>query len=140
MNTLKPFTFIVAVLLYIAAANAGEIEKALTDRWYAALISSNRAEIAGLLSDKAIISLDDIEIQQTKAEFLASLDEWENAMKGSTIRHAIESDEAEKMTIMVCYQFPDNESLTREIFTFEVGKIIASAQSTIADNCDALPR
>ena len=140
MTAARSLAFSVAVFLAIIPANAGEAEKALIARWYTALQSVDRVDIATLLSDKAIITLDDMEIQQTKSEFLVSLDEWEDAMKGSTIRHAIESDDAEIITVTVCYQFPDNESLTREIFTFEAAKIIGSAQSTIADNCEALPK
>jgi hypothetical protein len=108
-------------------------------RWYNALTIVNRADINDILSDKAKITLGDLDIEQNKTEFIASLDEWEDAMKGSTIRHAIDSDEAGVITVTVCYKFPDNESLGRETFTFEAGKILTSTQETIAESCETFP-
>jgi hypothetical protein len=119
---------------------AGETEKQLIDRWYGALSSVNRGEITELLTDKAKITLGDLDIEQNKVEFVASLDEWEEAMKGSTIRHVIESDEGGVITAIVCYKFPDNEALGREVFSFEVGKILTSAQETVAESCETFPQ
>jgi hypothetical protein len=136
MKHLFALTFL---LVSSTALYAGEAEKQLITRWYGALSTVNRAEIADLLSDKAKITLGDLDIEQNKTEFVASLDEWEDAMKGSTIRHAIESDEAGTVTVTVCYKFPDNESLGREIFTFEGEKILTSAQETIAESCETFP-
>ncbi len=136
MKQLLALAFLLASSLTL---HAGEAEKQLIDRWYGALSTVNRTEIADLLSDKAKITLGDLDIEQNKAEFIASLDEWEDAMKGSTIRHAIDSDEAGNVVVTVCYKFPDNESLGRETFTFESGKILSSAQETIAESCETFP-
>ena len=127
-------------LLFAAPAFAGEAEKTLADRWYDALGKVDRAQITALLSDKARINLGDLDIEQTKAEFIASLDEWEDAMKGSTIRHAVETDTDGVLTELVCYKFPDNESLTRESFTFEADQIVESNQETLADSCAEFPQ
>ncbi len=123
-----------------ASASAGEPEKAIADRWYSALASVNRVEIAELLADNAKITLGDLDIEQTKVEFVASLDEWEDAMKGSTIRHFIESDENGVLTVLVCYKFPQNESMGREVFSFDDGKILTSNQETIAISCADFPQ
>jgi hypothetical protein len=135
---------IVSALLFTAitfvSAIAGEQEKAIADRWYSALASVNRIEIGALLADNAKITLGDLDIEQTKVEFVASLDEWEDAMKGSTIRHAIESDENGILTVLVCYKFPENETLGREIFSFADGKIMTSNQETIAESCADFPQ
>jgi hypothetical protein len=136
----RAFLLVSSLLVSSTALRAGEPEKQLIDRWYSALSSINRTEITDLLSDKAKITLGDLDIEQNKAEFIASLDEWEDAMKGSTIRHAVESDENGTITVTVCYKFPDNESLGREIFTFEPGKILTSAQETIAASCETFPQ
>lgn len=129
----------VAALLLSLTAHAGEAEQALTARWYDALGKIDRTEIGALLSDKAKINLGDLDIVQTKAEFIASLDEWEDAMKGSTLRHAVESDSDGVVTELVCYKFPDNESLTRESFTIEAGQIVESNQETLSDSCAEFP-
>lgn len=135
---------IVSALLFTAitftSAIAGEPGKAIADRWYSALASIDRVEIAGLLADNAKITLGDIDIEQTKVEFVASLDEWEDAMKGSTIRHFIESDENGVLTVLVCYKFPENESMGREVFSFADGKILTSNQETIAISCADFPQ
>ena len=134
------FAMILAAMITSEAASASDDEKALTSRWYEALSTINRTEIAALLSDKAKINLGDLDIVQTKAEFISSLDEWEYAMKGSTIRHAVESDKDGVLTELVCYKFPDNESLTRESFSFDAGKIIESNQETLSDSCAEFPQ
>jgi hypothetical protein len=136
---MKRLFALIILLSSSIALHAGEAEKQLIDRWYDALASINRSEITDLLSDKAMITLGDLDIIQTKKEFITSLDEWEDAMKGSTIRHAVESDEGGILSVLVCYKFPDNESLAREVFIFEAGKILESTQETMAESCDTFP-
>ena len=126
-------------LIWSSIVMAGEAEKNVLDRWYAALGTIDRLAITGLLADNAKITLGDLDIEQSKAEFVSSLDEWADAMKGSTIRHDIEKDENGLVTAIVCYKFPDNESLTREVFAFEGGQIKSSEQETVADSCSEFP-
>lgn len=133
---------LLALALLITASGplwASEVEQTTIGDWYTALASVNRVDIANLLSDKATITLGDLDIEQNKSEFIASLDEWEDAMKGSSIRHAIQSDADGVLTVLVCYKFPDNEALGREVFTFEAAKILTSAQETVAESCDEFP-
>ena len=126
-------------LLPVLPALGSEAENALVERWYTALEKIDRAAFGNLLADSAKVTLGDLDIIQTKAEFIVSLDEWQDAMKGATIRHAVDSDEEGLITVSVCYKFSDNESLTREVFAFEGGKIISSEQETIADTCESFP-
>jgi len=123
-----------AVLLAAISARADE---AVIDRWYDALLKADRAVLAELLTDDARISLDDLDIIQTKAEFLESMDEWENAVAGGTIRHRLEKEEDGVSTVMVCYDFPNNRMLMQETFAVSDGRITASSQAEVADNCDA---
>ncbi|MGS1094451.1 DUF4440 domain-containing protein [Aquamicrobium terrae] len=123
-----------AVLLAAISARADE---AVIDRWYDALLKADRAVLAELLTDDARISLDDLDIVQTKAEFLESMDEWENAVAGGTIRHRLEKEEDGVSTVMVCYDFPNNRMLMQETFAVSDGRITASSQAEVADNCDA---
>ena len=129
----------ILLLTVVTQTHAGDAHNTLIDRWYRALGTINRAEIADLLSNKATITLGDMDIQQSKTEFLASLDEWEDAIRGSTIRHTIESDQRGRLSMLVCYKFPHNERLTREIFIFEGSKILKSSQETVADSCATFP-
>lgn len=130
---------LVLSLLPLMPALGSEAENALVERWYTALEKIDRAAFGDLLADSAKVTLGDLDIIQTKAEFIASLDEWQDAMKGATIRHAVDNDEEGLITVSVCYKFSDNESLTREVFAFEGGKIISSEQETIADTCESFP-
>ncbi len=136
---MKKLSFALALSLLSSASFGGEAEKALVERWYTALGAVNRAEFADILSEKAKITLGDLDIIQTKAEFITSLDEWEDAMKGATIRHENDSDAEGLITVSVCYKFPDNEALGREVFAFEGGKVISSEQETIAESCESFP-
>ena len=136
---MKKLSLALAFALLSTASFGSEAEKALIERWYAALGSVNRAEFQEILSDKAKITLGDLDIVQTKAEFITSLDEWQDAMKGAAIRHAIDSDADGLVTVSVCYKFPDNEALGREVFAFDGGKIVSSEQETIAESCESFP-
>lgn len=120
-------------------ALSGEAEAVLVERWYSALEKIDRAAFGDLLSDSAKVTLGDLDIIQTKAEFIASLDEWQDAMKDTSIRHAIDHDADGLITVSVCYKFSDNESLTREVFAFEGAKIMSSEQETIAETCESFP-
>ena len=136
---MKPLVVALALSLLASTSYGGEAEKALVERWYTALGAVNRAEFTDILSEKAKITLGDLDIIQTKAEFITSLDEWEDAMKGATIRHEIDSDAEGLITVSVCYKFPDNEALGREVFAFDGGKIVSSEQETIAESCESFP-
>ena len=118
-----------------SASWAADDASALVEKWYAALASADRAAFAEILADDAVISLDDLDTEQTKAEFIASMDEWQDAMTGATIRHKIKQATPETISVLVCYTFPDNETLGRETFRVKNSKIIESVQSTIGDSC-----
>jgi hypothetical protein len=117
------------------AAVAQDSNTKLIDKWYAALTAIDRQAFVALISDKAVIKLEDVGIEQTKAEFIESLDEWEDAMKGATIRHQTIAESADRVSVRVCYAFSGNESLNREDFKFEAGLIVESVQTKIADSC-----
>ena len=53
--------------------------------WYTMLQSGSDARIAGLLADDAVIILEDIGVEQSKAEFVDSLDEWKDAITGGSL-------------------------------------------------------
>ncbi|MGC4034130.1 MAG: hypothetical protein QM754_20815 [Tepidisphaeraceae bacterium] len=57
------------------------------------MLVADRTELSDLLADDARIRLDDIGIEQSKQEFIASMDEWQGAVSGAAIRHRIEKTE-----------------------------------------------
>ncbi len=118
----------------IAPAWASDAEAVLA-AWYDALARADSASLDGLLADDAVIRLEDVGIEQTKDEFLASMDEWAVAVDGGGIRHRIEQQEGNSVTALVCYDFPDNELMTREWFVLVDGHIIESVQATVAEHC-----
>ncbi|MET3662356.1 nuclear transport factor 2 family protein [Aquamicrobium ahrensii] len=135
MSSLRMAMAAVAVVsvLVVGAVRADE---AVIERWYEALLRADSAALAELLADDARISLDDLDIIQTKDEFLESMGEWENAVAGGAIRHRLEKEEDGVSTVMVCYDFPNNQMLMQETFAISEGRITAGSQAEVADNCD----
>jgi SnoaL-like domain len=121
--------------LISSAALAEGPAEAVVEKWYAALEAVDRAAFEALIADEAVITLNDLETDQNKREFIESLDEWQDAMQGASIRHKIETSTAETATVLVCYTFPGNETLGRETFRIEGGKIKESVQTTVGDSC-----
>ncbi|MDP3523873.1 MAG: nuclear transport factor 2 family protein [Hoeflea sp.] len=136
MRATFPLIPIVALAAWISPAGA---QTNLLDRWYTAMFDVNRAAIADLLADDAVIKLEDLGVTKTKAEFIAALDEWEEIVKTANLAWQLEegavADESSS-TVLVCYQFPDKEVMIREVFGFGDGKIASSVQSTASDNCE----
>lgn len=129
------FALAAAVLLLMTIA--ARADETVIDRWYAALLTADRAGLSDLLSDDARISLTDLGIEQNKAEFIASMGEWEHAVAGATIRRRIEKAEDGVITVIACYDFPKNDILMRETFAVTGDRITANAQGAIAETCDS---
>ncbi|RWD51020.1 MAG: nuclear transport factor 2 family protein [Mesorhizobium sp.] len=129
--------FLAAVLLLFAIVRANADDGAVIDRWYSALLVADRTELSELLADDVRMKLDDIGVVQDKQEFIASIDEWQGAVAGATIRHRIEKSENGQTTVLACYDFPGNDTLMRETFTVVGGRITASTQTAVAQDCSA---
>jgi hypothetical protein len=117
-------------------AFAQDDSAAVIEKWYAALAIVDRTAFESLISDSALIELQDISIKQTKPEFIESLDEWEDAVKGTVIRHKIETQSDGAVSVRVCYTFSGNKSLSREDFKIENGRVTGSVQAKVADSCE----
>ena len=129
--------FMIAVILLTPLpAVADDAHNAIIESWYSALGTADRAVFDRILADDATVILEDIDTIQTKDEFLASLDEWKNAVRSARVRHRIGGVEGDTTTVFVCYQFPANTTYTREIFNFRNGRIIESAQSSLGEACE----
>jgi hypothetical protein len=125
--------FLICSLPSVALAEGSA--EAVAEKWYAALETVDRTAFEALIADDALITLNDLETDQNKREFIESLDEWQDAMQGASIRHRFETATEDSASVLVCYKFPDNETLSRETFRVENGKIKESVQTTIGDSC-----
>lgn len=135
---LRCLSVLFATLVWAAAAMpAFADDGAVIDRWYSALLAADRAGLADLLSDDARIDLADLGVEQSKQEFLDSMSDWEASVKGAAIRHRIEKSEGGVSTVIACYDFPGNDLMMQETFAIAGGRITASSQATIAENCDS---
>ena len=112
-------------------------DKAVVDAWYAAGLKADRGQLAQLLADDAVVKLEDLGLEQSRGDFIGSMDEWATAVEGAQIRHKLEKDEDGVATVIACYDFPDNDILMRETFRIAGDKITESTQVTVADNGDA---
>ncbi|TPI45139.1 nuclear transport factor 2 family protein [Mesorhizobium sp. B2-9-1] len=126
-----------AALLMSTVARASADDGAIIDRWYSALLAADRTELSELLADDVRMKLDDIGVVQTKQDFIASIDEWQGAVAGAAIRHRIEKSENGETTVLACYDFPSNDMLMRETFAIAGGRIVASTQTAVAQDCSA---
>lgn len=124
-----------AALLMASLVRAAADDGAVIDRWYSALLVADRTELSDLLADDVRMKLDDIGVVQTKEDFIASIDEWRGAVAGAAIRHRIEKSENGETTVLACYDFPSNDTLMRETFTVAGGRIVASTQTAVAQDC-----
>ncbi|TGQ07581.1 MULTISPECIES: nuclear transport factor 2 family protein [unclassified Mesorhizobium] len=127
--------FVAAALLVTSIVHASADDGAIIDRWYSALLAADRTELSDLLADDVRMKLDDIGVVQTKEDFIASIDEWQQAVAGAAIRHRIEKSENGETTVLACYDFPGNDTLMRETFTVAGGRIVASTQTAVAQDC-----
>lgn len=129
--------FLAATLLLCTIGRASADDGAVIDRWYSALLVADRTELSELLADDVRMKLDDIGVVQFKEDFIASIDEWQGAVAGAAIRHRVEKRENGQTTVLACYDFPNNDTLMRETFTVAGGRITASTQTAVAQDCSA---
>lgn len=121
------------LLLPVAASAAAGND--IVARWYAALAEADAPALDALMTDDAVVVIEDLDVVQNKAEFLASMEQWKESVADATIRHRPEG--SDETVVLVCYDFPANDMMIREAFTLEGGKVAESRQSHVADDCDA---
>lgn len=126
----------------VSVAHADQVDAvAAVNGWYASLLPGQdagamTARAGALLADDAVIDLRDLDITQTREEYLESLDIWADAVAGGSVAHRIEPgfDET-SVSATVCFRFAGNEVLNRETFTLSEGLIVSALFEQIADNC-----
>lgn len=123
-------------VLACTSVYAQDSQQLVLKSWYQALSPVDHDIISNLLTEDAMVELKDYDIVQSKSEFIDSLDSWEDAIDGGSIKYKMKdtaSDQA--MIAIVCYTFSSNALMTEEIFKFSNGKIMNSIQVTIAEDC-----
>lgn len=126
----------VFALLVPTSAYAEDDQSLVLKSWYQALLPVDRDTISKHLTDDAVVELKDYDIVQSKSDFIESLDSWEDAIEGGSIKYKMKDlTPGGAMRTHVCYVFSSNELMTEEIFTFSNGKIMNSVQVTIAEDC-----
>lgn len=131
-------TALAALLIFGLSSLPAAADEGLMERWYQALLAVDRDGLSALLAEDAIIRLTDLGAEQSKSEFIASMDEWQIAVEGASIRHRIVDEQGAVTTVLACYDFPANDVLMQETFTVSAaGLIVESTQATVAENCDS---
>ena len=135
---------IIATILIASPSSANDSSSkiAVVNSWFASLAPENSTtememKISNLLTEDATIVLKDLNIIQSKTEFIDSLDAWSSAIQSGYIAHKIqENNTQEIIKATVCYNFGANALMTREEFTLLNNQISKSVQNGIAENCD----
>jgi hypothetical protein len=137
-HRLKLLAAAIAGCVCAGPASAG-LEGDLLSRWYSLLGAANGPALSGLMASNARVELSDLGVTQTKKEFIASMAEFAAAIHGGSIRYKLERESANAAVALVCYQFPANDMLSRESFTFARGLVERSVQYKVADDCNQFP-
>lgn len=136
MRPLRLLVIAAALLPALAPAMAASDEDTIT-RWFGLLVAANEDGLGELLSDDAIIKIEDLGVTRSKTEFLGTMSEWRIAIAGGGIRHKVEKSQGGVTTVLACYDFADNDILQRETFRIADGKITENTQARVADDCSA---
>jgi hypothetical protein len=136
LPVLRGLTIPAALRCGLAPSFAASRDEIIT-RWNAMLVAANADGLAPLLSDEAVIDIQDLGIQQDRAEFPGTLGEWRSAIAGGGIRHKVEKTEGDVTTVLACYDFAENDILMRETFKIDAGLIGGNTQVRVAEDCNA---
>jgi len=132
---MKKLLISIAMMLFASQTAIAENTE-LVSKWYSALKTSNEAMFKELIADDATLEINPLEVTQTKAEYIAALNNWEAKAKDLTlIMKGVKSTGETTVRAMVCYKFPETSSLNEERFVFLDGKITNFSQNTRSDEC-----
>ena len=128
-----------AALVLSAAPALAQGPAAAVDAFYDAVRAGDAEALEGVLADDAVIRLADLGFDMSKEEFVESMDTWVEVAADMTMRvkpDPATPDTDETAVRLVCYDFPSNQSLTRETSTVVDGRITANMQEEIAESCE----
>jgi hypothetical protein len=125
------------LLLSLLAALPARADQNFIDDWYVALMAADRQKLGAMMSPDVKVSLLDLNVIQSKDEFIASLEEWQKAVAGATEKHRVAAIDGDITTVLACYDFPANEVLMSETFRVVDNLLVENVQRMVAENCDS---
>ena len=128
---------LIAIPFAFAATAALAQPAAPVDRFYQALEKADAKAIDAVLADDAVIRLADLGFDMTAEEFIESMDMWAELTPSLSMR-VKDGDGTAGDTVVriVCYDFGNNQSMTRETSTVVDGLITANMQEELAESCE----
>ena len=127
--------YLLPLIFWLAGSTAFASEENIIDAWYNALKNSDRDMFNELLHDNAVIELKQLGTNQTKSEFLASLDVWDEVVSSLSLSYTWEGVDASSATATVCYQFESNAFTNLEVFIVSEGQILRQEQERLMEGC-----
>jgi hypothetical protein len=124
------------LVLSLLAALPAKADQNFIDSWYVALMAADQDKLGTMLSPDVKVRLLDLNVVQSKDEFIASLDEWQKAVAGATVKHRVVATDGDITTVLACYDFPANEVLMSETFRVVGNLLLENVQRMVAENCD----
>lgn len=122
----------ILISISVFAANA---EDAPVESWFKALREVDRGLFERILADDVRIVLKEIQVIQTKGEFLESLDNWETLAQDLDLSFDADRRGRNEIVTQVCYKFENSSFTNLETFTIEDGKIVLQVQEKLRDGC-----
>ena len=129
--------------LLVAGALAGPASArepgATVAAFYDALRAADGPALAALMTDDAVVRLADLGFDMSREEFVESMDVWSEMAADLTMRvrpDPAAADTATSITRLVCYEFPSNTSLTREVTTLRGDLVARNEQVEIGTACE----
>ena len=125
--------------LSITSAAAAREPARTVGAFYDALRTANGPALAAVLAEDAVIRLADLGFDMNREEFVDSMDVWADVASDMTLRirpDPTTPDGATRVVRIVCYEFPSNVSLTREVTTLRGDLIIRNEQEEIGTACE----
>ena len=116
-------------------AQAKSSHEALLAEWYKRLELVDTKALGTLIAPEAVFVLEEFGSSQTKAEFIAYLTVWSEALSKVKVRYKVTSSTSDSATVRACYDFEDGPVLNREIYRFADGRIAGATQARLADGC-----
>jgi len=105
-------------------------------QWYEALKDNDAEMISMIVNEEAMIELRDLDITQSRTEFIDALDQWQELNGEAEILTRQASANADEVVAEVCYRFTSSEAYYRETFSLAGNRISGSVQEKLSDTCE----
>jgi len=129
------FALLMPLILIACSDEQSSAKSETVDKWYAALKASDRSAFNEIMTEDAIIEIKALGIIQTKAEFIESLNNWEDIAKSLKLSHTVRKASDTSARVEVCYEFPSNSFTNTESFTLVNGKVTSQVQELLKEGC-----